>query len=68
LASLGTIVLASPTILLAWRAWQDSTWAVWVAGLVGVLLGMVVGVTGVGVGARLYDRRAPELLSALRRA
>ena len=68
LASLGTIVLASPTILLAWLAWQGSTWAVWVAGLVGVLLGVVVGVTGVGVGARLYDRRAPELLSALRRA
>ena len=68
MASLGTLALASPTILLAWWAWQGSVAAGWAAGVVGILLGVVVGVAGVGVGARLYERRAPELLSALRRA
>ncbi len=67
IASLTTIVLASPAILLAWFAWQGSPGAGWAACLVGVALGCVVGVTGVGVGARLYERRAPELLAALRR-
>jgi len=68
MASIGTLALASPTILLAWLAWQGSPAAVWAAGVVGVLLGGLVGVVGVGVGARLYERRAPELLSALRRS
>ena len=67
LASLATIALTAPTILLAWLAWQGSAWAGWAAGLVGVCLGVVVGLVGVGAGARLYDRRAPELLSTLRR-
>ncbi len=67
LASLGTVVLASPVILLAWLAWQGSAAADWGAGLVGLVVGVGVAITGVGVGARLYDRRAPELLSALRR-
>ena len=67
LASLGTVVLASPAILLAWLAWQGSAAADWGAGLVGIVVGVGVAVTGVGVGARLYDQRAPELLSALRR-
>ena len=68
LASLGTLVLASPTILLAWLAWQGSAAADWAAGLVGIAVGCVAGVIGVRVGARLYDQRAPELLSSLRRA
>jgi ABC-2 type transport system permease protein len=68
IASIGTLALASPTLLLAWLAWQGSPAAVWAAGIVGVLLGGLVGIVGVGVGARLYERRAPELLSALRRS
>ena len=68
MASIGTLALASPTILLSWLAWQGSSAAVWAAGVVGVVLGSVVGVFGVGVGARLYEQRAPELLSALRRS
>ena len=68
MASIGTLALASPTILLSWLAWQGSSAAVWAAGVVGVVLGAVVGVFGVGVGARLYEQRAPELLSALRRS
>ncbi|MGO4601544.1 hypothetical protein [Terrabacter sp. 2YAF2] len=67
MASLGTVVLAGPAILLAWLAWQGSAAADWGAGLVGLVAGVGVAVIGVGAGARLYDRRAPELLSALRR-
>lgn len=68
LASIATVALASPTLLLAWLAWQGSTWAVWAAGVAGSALGVAVAVIGVRAGARLFDRRAPELLSTLRRA
>jgi ABC-2 type transport system permease protein len=68
IARLATIALTAPTVQLAWLAWQGSAWAGWAAGLVGVCLGVVVGLVGVATGARLYDRRAPELLSTLRRA
>lgn len=67
LASMGTVALASPTLLLGWLAWGGSTPAVWATAVVGVTLGSAVALVGVAVGARLYDRRAPELLSALRR-
>jgi len=67
LASLGTLVLASPALLLAWLAWRGSTPACWAAAAVGAALGCVVALLGAELGARLYDRRAPELLSALRR-
>ena len=69
MASIGTLLLASPTILLAWlapgrghrqRSGQPASSVSCSA--------VVVGVAGVGVGARLYERRAPELLSALRRS
>ena len=67
MASLGTVVLAGPAILLAWLAWQGSAAADWGAGVVGLVAGVGVAVIGVRAGARLYDRRAPELLSPLRR-
>ena len=67
MASLGTLLLASPTILLAWWAWQGSVAAGWGAGIVGVLLGIVVGIVGVGVGAPHYEQPAPQQHSAQRR-
>lgn len=71
LASIATLVLSSPALLLAGTAWDDGSggpgWASWGTALVGLALGSVVAVVGTGVGARIYDRRAPELLSSLRR-
>lgn len=67
LASLGTVALASPVLLLGWLAWRGTPAAGWAAVVAGVVLGSAVALLGVAAGARLYDRRAPELLSALRR-
>ncbi|GAA5029433.1 hypothetical protein GCM10023258_25880 [Terrabacter aeriphilus] len=67
LASLCTVVLAAPTLVLAWFAWQDGGAFVWLTGVAGVVLGAVGGLAGLRLGARLYDRRAPELLAALQR-
>jgi ABC-2 type transport system permease protein len=68
LASVGTVVLASPVVVLAWFAWQGSVVAAWATGAVGVGTGAVVALAGIRVGAGLYDRRAPELLATLRRS
>jgi ABC-2 type transport system permease protein len=67
LASLGTVLLASPVIALGWFAWQGTTWLVWPAGLLGLVLGAVFATVGIRAGARIYDRRAPELLAALQK-
>ncbi|MEW1953209.1 hypothetical protein [Terrabacter sp. NPDC080008] len=67
LASAGTVALASPALLLGWLAWRGSDAAAWAAAPVGLVVGGAVALGGVAVGARLYDRRAPELLAALRR-
>jgi ABC-2 type transport system permease protein len=67
LASVGTLALASPVVLLAWLAWQGSDAAAWATGSVGAGLGATLAFVGIRGGARLYDRRAPELLAALRR-
>jgi ABC-2 type transport system permease protein len=40
---------------------------VWATAVLGVVLGLVAARVGVGVGARLFERRGPELLAALRR-
>jgi ABC-2 type transport system permease protein len=66
-ASLGTTVIAAPVLLLAWLGWQGQVWAVWATAVLGVVLGLVAARVGVGVGARLFERRGPELLAALRR-
>jgi ABC-2 type transport system permease protein len=68
LASIGTVALASPVLVPAWFAWQGSVVAAWATGAVGVGTGAVVALAGIRVGAALYDRRAPELLVALRRS
>ena len=67
LASIATLALASPVALLGWLAWQGSATAAWATGALGTVWGTTVTLLGIRVGARLYDRRAPELLAALRR-
>jgi ABC-2 type transport system permease protein len=66
-ASIGTTVIAAPVVVLAWLGWQGQVWAVWATAVLGVALGLVVALLGIRVGARLFERRGPELLAALRR-
>jgi ABC-2 type transport system permease protein len=66
-ASIGTTVIAAPVVVLAWLGWQGQVWAVWASAVLGVALGLVVALLGIRVGARLFERRGPELLAALRR-
>ena len=56
-------------LLLSWFAYfpPSRTWLVWVTGAVGVALGPVLAGLGVRYGARVYDRRAPDLLADLQR-
>ena len=68
LASLGTIVLASPVLALGWVAWRGTEWVVWPAGVLGAVLGVAFATIGIRLGARLYDERAPELLAALQKS
>ncbi|NUR14765.1 MAG: hypothetical protein HOQ13_00405 [Dermatophilaceae bacterium] len=67
-ASVATLALASPVLLLARAAWGGSTAAAWGVALLGAVVGGGAAVLGGTLGARIYDRRAPELLSSLRRA
>lgn len=66
-ASVGTALLAGPVLLLGWLALQGSAWAVWPTLAAGIMLGGVLAELGIRVGGRLFDRRGPELLSALSR-
>jgi ABC-2 type transport system permease protein len=66
-ASIGTTVVASPVLLLAWLGWQGQVWAVWATAVLGVALGLTAALVGIRVGGRVLDRRGPELLAALRR-
>ena len=69
LASTGTLALASPVVFLAWLAWssEGAPWAVWATGTLGLVTGPLFVALGLRVGASLYERRAPELLSTLQR-
>ncbi|GAB3048525.1 transporter [Intrasporangium mesophilum] len=67
IASLGTFLLAAPVVALGWFAWQGTSWASWPAAVLGVALGGVFASAGIRMGARLYDKRAPELLAALQK-
>ena len=67
LASLGTLLLASPVVALGWVAWQGTAWVAWPAGVLGAAFGVGFAVAGIRLGAKLYDRRAPELLAALQK-
>jgi ABC-2 type transport system permease protein len=46
-------------------AWFGHGWAAWVALPVGVAMGVAAAAGGVRVGARLFERRMPELLQDL---
>ena len=65
-ASVSTLLLAAPVLLLSKVAWDGSVWAIWGVAALGIALGAATALAGTRVGARLYDRRAAELLSALR--
>lgn len=65
LASIGTIVLAAPVVVLAVLAFLGSSWAVWATALVGLAWGVAMFEVGIHAGGRLYERRAPELLASL---
>ncbi|MFM6850489.1 MAG: hypothetical protein ACKOVB_15460 [Terrabacter sp.] len=68
IASVATLVLASPALFLARLAWDGPSAAVWATALVGTVTGGAVAGLGCRLGARVYDRRAPELLSSVRGA
>ena len=67
-ASVATLVMSSPALALAWAAWSGVAGVAWGAALVGAGVGAAAAVLGASTGARIYDRRAPELLSSLRHA
>lgn len=62
---LAVLVVALPALVLAALAWFGRAWAAWAALPVGVAVGTAAVVAGVRVGARLFERRAPELLQDL---
>lgn len=64
-STLGIAVLTAPSLVLAWLTWLGHDWARWPTALSGILLGPAVLALGVRVGGRIYDRRAPEILSGL---
>ena len=66
-ASIGTAVIAAPVVVLAWYGWQGQVWAVWATAIVGIVLGLGAALIGIRIGARIFERRGPELLDALRR-
>jgi ABC-2 type transport system permease protein len=65
---LGVLVLSLPALVLGALAWFGHGWAAWAALLVGAGLGAVAMVVGLRLGARLFERRGPELLQDLVRA
>jgi ABC-2 type transport system permease protein len=65
IASIGTLVLAAPVVVLGLLAWTGSTWAPWPALVTGLALGVVVLWLGLRLGATVYERRAPDLLLTL---
>ena len=48
-------------------AGRARSWAVWATAVLGVVLGPGAALVGIRIGARLFERRGPELLAALRR-
>ena len=62
---LAVLVLALPALVFGILAWFGHGWAAWVALPVGLLVGGAAAVAGVRIGARLFERRSPELLQDL---
>lgn len=67
-ASLGTAILTAPTLLLGWLTWTGHEWALWATAASGIVIGAGLFLLGLTLGARFYERRAPELLQTLERA
>lgn len=68
-SSTALTVLAAPVLALAaWAYWGDQAWLGWVALPVAAALGAAYLVLGVRTGARLFERRGPQLLAELTRA
>jgi ABC-2 type transport system permease protein len=59
------LVLALPSLVFGILAWFGHGWAAWVALPVGLVVGAAAAVAGVRIGARLFERRSPELLQDL---
>ena len=62
---MSVLVLALPALGLGALAWFGHSWAAWGALALGPTLGAVVMVLGVRLGARLFEKRGPELLQDL---
>jgi ABC-2 type transport system permease protein len=62
---MSVLVLALPALGLGALAWFGHGWAAWGALALGPTLGAVVMVLGVRLGARLFEKRGPELLQDL---
>ncbi|WP_378146879.1 ABC transporter permease [Cnuibacter sp. UC19_7] len=63
----GTVLVSLPAILLGIAGLQGDVDAYWMALWVGVGTGLVVVVLGTALGARVFDRRGPEILAAAQR-
>ncbi|MGF3057307.1 hypothetical protein [Microbacterium sp. YY-01] len=59
---LGALVLASPTLWLAWQALIDPTRSVTTALVTGVITGVVVVALGTVIGGVLFERRGTRLM------
>jgi ABC-2 type transport system permease protein len=59
------LVLALPALVFGVLAWFGHGWAAWTSLAVGPVVGGAAAVLGVRVGARLFERRGPELLQDL---
>jgi ABC-2 type transport system permease protein len=65
IASIGTLLLAAPVEALGLLSWLGNEWAAWPALALGVALGVAYGWLGLRLGAKAYERQAPELLLTL---
>ena len=62
---LSVLVLALPALVLGVLAWFGHGWAAWAALPVGLGVGAAAAVAGIRLGARLFERRSPQLLQDL---
>jgi ABC-2 type transport system permease protein len=66
-AGLAVTVLSAPVLALWLLALDGPAWWGWAALALGLVLGTGYVLVGVRQGARVYERRAPDLLSDLTR-
>lgn len=63
----GTVLLSAPAIVYGVRGVFGDPEDVWISLWSGVGVGVVVLVAGIVIGARIFDRRGPEILAAAQR-